>query len=98
MRVVSVDCVRSWSTENQRELLLGEARIDKHDGIIFNMTPSPGATSCLQNAGTDLASVCQYLNADYDTARFAEELAGDNEIKGEVVKNNGSPVEVPIVD
>ncbi len=73
---------------NQRELLLGEARIDNNDGIIFNMTPSPGATSCLQNAGTDLASLCQYLNADYDTARFAEELAGDN----------GSPVEAAIVD
>lgn len=63
----------------QRKLLLGEARIDNDDGIIFNMTPSPGATSCLQNAHTDLTSVCRYLAAEFDTGRFAEELCGDDD-------------------
>ena len=28
--------------------MLGEASITELEGIIFNMTPSPGATSCLE--------------------------------------------------
>lgn len=65
----------------RRKLLLGEARLDHNDGIIFNMTPSPGATSCLQNARTDLESLCRYLGTHFDAMRFDAELGNGNEVK-----------------
>ncbi|HEC11877.1 MAG TPA: FAD-dependent oxidoreductase [Acidiferrobacteraceae bacterium] len=43
-----------------RKLLLGEAKINPGNGIIFNMTPSPGATSCLANAIKDLQIVTDH--------------------------------------
>jgi malate dehydrogenase (quinone) len=55
-------------------LLMGEAKIDPGNGMIFNMTPSPGATSCLDNAEQDLRSVARYLGASFDEARFRAEL------------------------
>ena len=58
----------------QKKMLLGEAKINPGNGIIFNMTPSPGATSCLDNAEQDLRQVTQHLGAQFDTARFASEL------------------------
>ena len=45
----------------QRRLLLGEAKIDPGTGIIFNMTPSPGATSCLDIAEGDARRVVELL-------------------------------------
>ena len=60
-----------------RKLVLGEAKIDPGNGIIFNMTPSPGATSCLQNAEKDMRTVCQRLGVAFDDARPREELAHD---------------------
>ena len=59
--------------ENQ-ELLMGEARIDTGDGIIFNMTPSPGGTSCLGNAEKDLNTIVEYLGANFDKAAFEKRL------------------------
>ncbi len=55
-------------------LLFGEASITEIRGIIFNMTPSPGATSCLGNAKKDAQSVCKYLNAKFDEDKFKNEL------------------------
>ncbi len=60
-----------------RKLVLGEAKIDPGNGIIFNMTPSPGATSCLQNAEKDVRTVCERLGLPFDEARHREELAHD---------------------
>jgi len=60
--------------KKQRKLLLGEASIDTGEGIVFNMTPSPGATSCLGNARRDVQSVCAYLGRRFDAARFDAEL------------------------
>lgn len=57
-----------------RELRLGEAKIDPGTGIIFNMTPSPGATSCLQNAQKDLQKVCSYLGASFYRDQFMADL------------------------
>ena len=59
------------------QLLLGEAKIDTGKGIIFNMTPSPGATSCLANGEKDLAAVTAFLGASFDQERFATELLTD---------------------
>ena len=60
-----------------RKLVLGEAKIDPGNGIIFNMTPSPGATSCLQNAEKDIRTVCDRLGISFDEDRHREELAHD---------------------
>ena len=56
------------------ELLLGEAKINTKEGIIFNMTPSPGATSCLDNAQSDAKIICKYLNKKFNEALLGEEL------------------------
>ena len=47
-------------SHSQKKLLLGEARIGENPGIIFNMTPSPGATSC--------------LGVSFDDAKFDAEM------------------------
>ncbi|MGF1546190.1 MAG: FAD-dependent oxidoreductase [Thiotrichales bacterium] len=60
--------------KEHRALRLGEAKINPHNGIIFNMTPSPGGTSCLYNAEIDLRSICTYLGKQYDEARMTREL------------------------
>ncbi|QKF81204.1 FAD-dependent oxidoreductase [Halarcobacter ebronensis] len=64
--------------KDQQKLMLGEASINPGDGILFNMTPSPGATSCLGNAERDIKIVCEYLNLKFDEERFKEELTDDN--------------------
>lgn len=57
-------------TEN-RSLDMGEATIEGED-VIFNITPSPGASTCLQNAKRDAKSVVEFLDGDYafDEAAF----------------------------
>lgn len=54
------------------ELLLGEAKIDGDD-ILFNMTPSPGATNCLANAMEDARTVAGYLDATFDQAAYQDD-------------------------
>lgn len=44
------------------ELLLGEGKI-VGDNIIFNMTPSPGASVCLYNAMRDAEQIAQFMPA-----------------------------------
>ena len=55
-------------------LLFSEANINHDDGIIFNMTPSPGATSCLGNAIKDLKFISTYLNKEFYENKFNELL------------------------
>lgn len=62
-----------------KTLLLGEASINTQKGIIFNMTPSPGATSCLGNAKKDCIEICNYLGKNFDAEKFANELEDDDE-------------------
>ena len=57
-----------------RRLLMGEAKINPGNGLIFNMTPSPGATNCLDNAEQDLRVVTGHLGATFDSERFRAEL------------------------
>jgi len=59
---------------NTKRLLMGEAKINPGNGVIFNMTPSPGATSCLDNAEQDLRSVTRHLGTVFDEDRFRAEL------------------------
>jgi len=58
----------------KKELLLGEAKIETDIGIIFNMTPSPGATSCLGNAEIDARLVCDFLGQKFKENKFKDEL------------------------
>ena len=56
--------------KTEKKLMLGEASLSEGNGIIFNMTPSPGATSCLGNAERDIKVVCDYLKLDFNEAQF----------------------------
>lgn len=59
--------------ENSK-LMLGEAKINSGEGIIFNMTPSPGASSCLENAEIDLRLIVDYLGANIDEEKLQKTL------------------------
>ncbi len=65
--------------KDNRRLMMGEAKIDTGVGAIFNMTPSPGATCCLENAEVDMRAVAEYLGASVDDARFAADLLGSDQ-------------------
>ena len=60
--------------KKERKLMLGEASINTGEGIVFNMTPSPGATSCLGNAKRDVINLCAFLGKEFDKEKFEEEL------------------------
>lgn len=60
--------------KKNKTLMLGEASIDTKKGIIFNMTPSPGATSCLGNAAKDTKKTCEFLGKTFNEAKFEAEL------------------------
>jgi malate dehydrogenase (quinone) len=65
--------------KKNQKLILGEISIDTKNGIIFNMTPSPGATSCLGNALRDVELICSYLDKKFDREKFNKELTqGEN--------------------
>ena len=55
-------------------LHLGEAKLSPGNGLIFNMTPSPGATSCLGNAEKDLDIIVDFLGAKADKHRLNQDL------------------------
>lgn len=56
------------------ELLMGEAKIDTGKGIIFNMTPSPGGTVCLENAYKDATITCEFLKAAFKKEDFEKDF------------------------
>ncbi len=67
--------VRPQVLDKEKEkLMLGEASINPGNGLIFNMTPSPGATSCLGNAERDLKIIVDFLGLTYDETQFLKDL------------------------
>jgi malate dehydrogenase (quinone) len=58
-----------------RKLEMGEAKLSG-DKIIFNITPSPGASTCLGNAYSDISMVIDFLDNKYkfDKAAFEKDL------------------------
>lgn len=60
--------------KENRRLHMGEAKINPGNGIIFNMTPSPGATSCLQNGEQDMRSIVNFLGCKLDNDKLEQEL------------------------
>jgi len=69
--------------KKNQKLLLGEASINTGEGIIFNMTPSPGATSCLGNALRDVEHICEYLGYEFNKKLFYDELVEEDIAKGD---------------
>jgi malate dehydrogenase (quinone) len=57
----------------QHKLILGQAEIDPGNGLRFNITPSPGATTCLGNAEQDLLRIQQHLGCEVDRRWFEAE-------------------------
>ena len=57
---------------------MGEAKIIG-DKIIFNITPSPGASTCLQNAFDDTEKIINFLGDEYkfDRQQFLADLASN---------------------
>ncbi len=60
------------------KLLMGEAKIDTGTGSIFNMTPSPGGTSCLENAEIDMRTIAKHLGATIDEEALKKDLLVDD--------------------
>lgn len=54
--------------------MFGQTKISANTGLIFNVTASPGATTCLSNAEIDMRQICEYLDAKLDEASFKKEL------------------------
>jgi malate dehydrogenase (quinone) len=71
--------------KKNKKLMLGEASINTGEGIIFNMTPSPGATSCLGNAVRDVESICEYLGLTFDKENFEKELVEEHPAQGKQI-------------
>lgn len=65
------------------KLLMGEAKINPGNGAIFNMTPSPGGTSCLENAEIDMRAIAEFLGANIDEQAFKAELLGEERVHGQ---------------
>jgi len=59
--------------KKNHELLLGEAKIEEN-GLIFNMTPSPGATSSLSIALSDAQNICNLLGSNFDMVKHETEI------------------------
>ena len=58
---------------------MGEAKINTSIGAIFNMTPSPGGTSCLENAEIDLRTIAEHLGAEIDEVTLQKDLLVDDD-------------------
>lgn len=79
--------------KDERKLLLGEASIYTGEGLIFNMTPSPGATSCLGNAERDMKYIVKYLGKNFNEEKFNDELTdGEYCVLPEPVKSQKAVV------
>lgn len=63
------------------QLKLGEASIVPEDeNLIFNMTPSPGATTCLGNAYRDAKIVCDRMGIQLNRQSIIDDLLGGEDL------------------
>ncbi len=53
-------------TNQKNPLNLGEAKL-RSGNVMFNVTPSPGATTCLYNGLVDIQTITETLGASFDT-------------------------------
>ncbi len=59
--------------EKTHSLILGEAKL-KEEHLIFNITPSPGASSCIGSALEDIQYITSQLDRNFNYALFKKEL------------------------
>ena len=59
--------------KNTHQLMMGEAKLTV-GGAIFNMTPSPGASTSLAIAEKDARQICDYLDRSFDDALHSKEI------------------------
>ena len=57
----------------KHELAMGEARIEE-DRAVFNITPSPGASMCLQNAVRDARLISEWTGCSFDEKQLDKDL------------------------
>ncbi len=64
-----------------KKLELGEAKL-MGENIIFNITPSPGASTCLGNAMEDTSHIIKFLDNKYkfDKEKFLSDLQDKDEV------------------
>jgi len=62
--------------KKHHQLMMGEAKLVE-GGAIFNMTPSPGASTSLAIAEKDAQTLCDYLGATFDAERHTKEIVND---------------------
>lgn len=56
--------------KKNRKLLLGQSKMSNGEGCIFNVTASPGATTCVSNAELDMREICGYIGATVDEQKL----------------------------
>jgi len=59
----------------EKPLQLGEARLEG-ENVLFNITPSPGASTCIYNAYKDTSKIIRFLGKDFkfDENKFLKDL------------------------
>ncbi len=62
--------------KSTHQLQMGEAKLTV-GGAIFNMTPSPGASTSLAIAEKDARQICDFLGKRFDEAKHREEIVGE---------------------
>jgi malate dehydrogenase (quinone) len=55
-------------------LVMDKTKLGDSAGLIFNVTPSPGGTSCLCSGEQDMRAVARHLGAQIDEQALADEL------------------------
>lgn len=61
--------------KSKRDISVGDAKLSG-EGIIFNITPSPGASSCLRIALENSLEIASHLGKQFDKDRFYRDFAG----------------------
>lgn len=59
--------------KKRRQIVVGEVELKK-DGSVFNISPSPGASSCLKTATENAEYLCDYLGMRFDKDLMNKEL------------------------
>lgn len=59
--------------ENKKSLVVGAGKI-KEAGLIFNITPSPGASSCLESALEDALTIVKQTGREFEKEKFEKNL------------------------
>jgi malate dehydrogenase (quinone) len=76
-------------------LRTGEVKLGDGQGLIFNLSPSPGGTGCLGSGETDLRAIARHLGARIDRHALARELLSGRESLGDPAETDSDPLGAP---